>query len=120
MGLEQKLERSEELLEVNEQNKEQVEQARRRHQQAESQVHSGTVRVQNCQNQLQQAIAARNAAIQNASRDENAAPPDTSSYDAAISRAREALSAALGREVITCENGRFAGAIGAAVSGLKL
>lgn len=33
---------------------------------------------------------------------------------------REALSAALGREVITCENGRFAGAIGAAVSGLKL
>ncbi len=33
---------------------------------------------------------------------------------------REALSAALGREVITCENGRFAGAIGAAISGLKL
>ncbi len=33
---------------------------------------------------------------------------------------REALSAALGRDVITCENGRYAGAIGAAVSGLKL
>ncbi len=32
---------------------------------------------------------------------------------------REALSAALGRQVVTCENGRYAGAIGAAVSGLK-
>ncbi len=33
---------------------------------------------------------------------------------------REALSAALGKSVITCENGRYAGAMGAAISGLKL
>ena len=32
----------------------------------------------------------------------------------------EALSAALGRAVISCENGRFAGAIGAACIGLKI
>ena len=31
----------------------------------------------------------------------------------------EALEKALGRPVQTCENGRFAGALGAALSGLK-
>lgn len=94
MSLEQKLERSEELLEVNEQNKQQVEQSRRRLSRAQNQVRAGAARVQNCQNQLQQAVAARNAAIQNASRDEDSPPPDTSSYDAAISRAQAELSAA--------------------------
>ncbi len=33
---------------------------------------------------------------------------------------RKALSENLGREVVTCENGRYAGAIGAAISGMKL
>ena len=93
MSLEQKLERSEALLEVNEQNKQKAEQARSRLQQAQTQVRMGAARVQQAQNQLQHAIAARNAAAQQSS-GENGSSTSLESHDAAVSRARQTLSAA--------------------------
>lgn len=93
MSLEQKLERSEELLEVNEQNKQKAEQARRTAQRAQNQVRVSNSKVQNCQAQLQQAIAARNAAQQNAVKDDSGGSADAS-YDTAVSDAQAALSAA--------------------------
>lgn len=93
MSLEQKLEQSEQLLETNEKNKLEEQNARRAAQQAQNQVRVSTARVQQAQNQLQQAVAAKNAAQQRAS-DDNNRSSSTASYDAEISRAREALSAA--------------------------
>lgn len=92
MSLEQKLERSEALLEVNEQNKQKAEQARRTAQQAQNQVQIGAARVQQAQNRLQQAMAARSAARQQS--DDDGGSSSTASWDAAVSDAQAALSAA--------------------------
>lgn len=92
MSLEQKLERSEALLEVNEQNKQKAEQARRTAQRAQNQVQIGTARVQQAQNRLQQAMAARSAARQQS--DDDGGSSSTASWDAAVSDAQAALSAA--------------------------
>ena len=89
MSLEQKLERSEELLETNEQNKRKVEQSKRRAQAAESRTNAAQARQQHCQDMLQRAIAARNAAQQRASQEEGGSVP--ASYDQAVSDAETAL-----------------------------
>lgn len=93
MGLEQKMERSEELLETNERNKQQVEHAKRAVQQAQSQVLISQARVNSYQAQLNQAIAARNAVRQQASNDDEGTY-SLASYDAAVSDAQSALSEA--------------------------
>lgn len=93
MSLEQKLEQSEQLLETNERNKLEEQNARRAAQQAQNQVRVSTARVQQAQNQLQQAVAARNAAASQSSGEEGKSV-SLDAYDADISRAREALSAA--------------------------
>ena len=91
MSLEQKLERSEALLEVNEQNRQKAEKARHTAQRARNQVRVSNARVRNCQAQLQQAIAARNAAAQSSAKDSSGS---AASHDAAVSDAQAALSAA--------------------------
>lgn len=93
MSLEQKLEQSEQLLETNERNKLEEQNARRAVRQAQNQVHVSAARVQQAQNSLQQAVAARNAAASQAS-GEDGKSVSLDAYDADISRAREALSAA--------------------------
>lgn len=93
MSLEQKLEQSEQLLETNEKNRLEEVRARQAAQQARNQVRVSAARVQQAQNSLQQAVAARNAAASQSS-GENGKSVSLDAYDADISRAREALSAA--------------------------
>lgn len=93
MKLEQRMERSERLLETNEENKREVERSQRQLRQARSQVAGSAAQVQSCRAQLQQAIAARNAAQQRAANDENGGSVPAS-YDAAVDSASAALSEA--------------------------
>lgn len=90
MRLEQRMEQAEEQLERNEENKQRVANAQRQLRNAENRANSSLAQVQRCQNQLQQAIAARNAAEANREEGESIPP----SYDVAVDSARAELDVA--------------------------
>lgn len=93
MGLEQRMEQSEALLETNEQNKQQIEQAREQTRRATNNANAAFAQAQRCQNQLRQAEAARSAAQQQASQEEGGSM--SASYDTAVAEAEAELQRAL-------------------------